>query len=64
MKYLNWVCFILICLDTVSYIIDQGNRIGHAKDASTKVAKFIGLCVGIAARVYVLYNTLNCWLLA
>ena len=64
MKFLNWVCFILVCLDTVSYIIEQGIKIGNVKDASTRVAKSIGLCVGIAARVYVLYNTVNCWLLA
>ena len=54
---LKWICFILVCLDTVSYIVTQGSK-------SDGAAKFIGLCVGIAARVYVLYGTASCWLLA
>ena len=57
MTVLKWICFILVCLDTVGYIIEQGKKregIGH----------LIGLCLGIAARVYVLYGAVAYWLLA
>ncbi len=64
MVFINWICFILVCLDTVSYIIEQGIKIAETKDTATSVAKFIGLCIGIACRVYILYNTVNYWLLA
>jgi hypothetical protein len=55
MIVLKWICFILVCLDTVTYIISQGRK-------SDGVAHFIGLCLGIAARVYVLYGAASCWL--
>ena len=64
MVYLNWICFILICLDVISYIMDNGSNIEKTNDMSNRIAKFIGLCTGVAARVYVLYNTINYWLLA
>lgn len=57
MAFLNWCCFILICLDTASYIIEKVQVIEN-------IAGLFGLLVGIAARLYVLYNTATCWLLA
>lgn len=59
---LKWICFIIVCLDTVSYIAEQANRIEKQNKASSKVGSLLGLCVGIAARVYVLYGAGTCWL--
>lgn len=56
MIVLKWICFILVCLDTLGYIIEQSEKKG--------IDYFIGLCLGIAARVYVLYGTVAYWLLA
>lgn len=53
MMILKWFCFILLCLDTVKYIIDM-----------SKIGAPIGLCLGIAARVYALYGTAAYWLFA
>lgn len=60
---LKWICFILVCLDVVSYIITQADNIKNTEKTSGRVTKFLGLCVGIAARVYVLCGTATCWLL-
>lgn len=57
MIVLKWICFILVCLDVVTYIIKQGKEMDG-------IGNFIGLCLGIAARVYVLYGTAAYWLLA
>ena len=57
MNILKWICFLIVCLDTVSYIINQWQK-------ADCVSRFIGLCIGIAARVYVLYGTTVYWLLA
>lgn len=62
MKFLKWFCFILVCLDVVSYIINQAEKIKDYNKASSKIGGFMGLCVGIAARVYVLYGAGTCWL--
>lgn len=56
MIILKWICFILVCLDTVSYIMGK-------KDDIKSVASLIGLCLGIAARVFVLYGVVTCWLI-
>ncbi len=56
MIVLKWICFILVCLDTVGYIIEG------AKDIEN-IGSLIGLLLGIAARVFVLYGALTCWLL-
>lgn len=52
----------MVCLDTVGYIIEQADRIRN--ESSGKVARFVGLLLGIAARVYVLYGAAAYWLLA
>lgn len=58
MTILNWISFIIVCLDTVGYIIDK------ARDERCKgFVCLIGLLVGIALRVYVLYNAATYWLL-
>ena len=64
MKFLKWICFILVCLDTLSYILNQADNIKNENKTSSKIAKFLGLCSGIAARVFVLCGTATCWLLA
>lgn len=56
MVVLKWICFILVCIDVVGYIIEK------ARDMES-IASLIGLLLGIAARVFVLYGTLTCWLL-
>lgn len=63
MKFLKWVCFILVCLDTLSYILHQADNIKNENKTSGKVAKFLGLCTGIAARVFVLCGAATGWLL-
>ena len=62
MIFLKWISFILVCLDTVSYIIGQAARIESKFKVSDKIGGIIGLCLGIAARVYVLYGAGTCWL--
>ena len=64
MMVLKCICFILVCLDTVSYIVEQAYRIGKERDTYGKICRFLGLCVGIAARVYVLYGACVYWLTA
>lgn len=56
MNVLKWICFILVCLDTLSYFAEKFNDVKN-------VATFIGLLLGTAARVFVLYNTATHWLL-
>ena len=56
MIILKWICFTLICLDTVGYILDKSDRKG--------ISAVIGLCLGVAARAYVLYGTVTYWLMA
>jgi hypothetical protein len=57
MMVLKWLCFILICIDVVGYIIEKSREMEG-------IGTLIGLLIGIAARVFVLYGTLTCWLLA
>lgn len=57
MIILKWICFILVCFDNVTYIITKANS------KSKGLAFLIGLLLGIAARVFVLYGTATCWLL-
>lgn len=57
MMVLKWICFILVCMDTIAYIIERGKRLNG-------VGSLIALCLGIAARVYVLYGATAYWLLA
>ena len=64
MIVLKWICFILVCLDTVGYIIEQADKIRNEYESSGKIGGLIGLCLGIAARVYVLYGAAAYWLLA
>lgn len=56
MIFLKWVCFLLVCFDVVAYVLNKSNEI----DDNTEL---IGLLIGIAMRVFVLYGTLTCWLL-
>lgn len=64
MTILKWLCFILVCTDTIVYTITQMIR----TKSDTKITKIIGnsiaLIIGILARVFVLYGATTCWLLA
>lgn len=55
---LKWFCFILVCADTVSYMMSK-----MAKNKSKAIGISIGLIIGILARIFVLYGTATCWLL-
>lgn len=55
MIVLKWICFLIVCSDTVAYIMQKSN----ISDIG-----IIGVFIGILARVYVLYNTITYWLLA
>ena len=56
MNIIKWICFIIVCSDTLSYILMQA-------DKELDVGGAIGTLFGIVARVYVLYNTVTYWLL-
>lgn len=58
MQIFKWICFIIVCLDTVAYIMEFGT--GKRKKG---FASFVGMLGGIGARCFVLYGTLTCWLL-
>ena len=55
MNVLKWICFLLVCLDVVGYVIEKSNNIKC-------FSNLLGLLIGIAARVFVLYGTATCWL--
>ena len=59
MVIIKWVCFILICLDVIFDYIIQKSINGNVHN----IPSLIGFMVGIAARVFVLYGTLTCWVL-
>lgn len=53
---LKWFCFILVCLDTLSYIIEKASKLNN-------IWSLVGLCAGIACRVYVLYGACAYWVM-
>lgn len=57
MIVLKWICFILVCLDSIAYVCDK------VEVSKGDLAKVIGLILGIFARAFVLYGTATCWLL-
>jgi hypothetical protein len=63
MKVLKWICFIICCTDIVGYIITQGKNIEKEIRMSGKLARLVGLLVGVAARVFVLCGAVTNWLL-
>ena len=54
MNIIKWMCFIIVCSDTLNYILE----------CAEERTSIVGVFVGIAIRVYVLYNTATYWLLA
>lgn len=64
MKFLKWICFIIICTDVIGYIVGVAKDIENEIKMSGKVAKLIGLLAGVATRVFVLGGAATCWLLA
>lgn len=64
MIILKWICFILVCLDVINYIIKQADKTKNESSSSSKAGRFVGFLLGIASRVYVLYGTATYWLLA
>lgn len=55
---LKWICFIIVCLDTVSYVMEFGNKEKRGRGLGV----LIGMICGITARVFVLYGTATTWL--
>lgn len=53
---LKCFCFILVCLDTIGYIMDASGRVKN-------FVNLFGFMVGIAARVFLLYGVLTYWIL-
>ena len=58
MIVLKWICFILVCFDTLGYVRD---RLENSED---EWAYYLGMYLGIAARVYVLCGAATYWVLA
>ena len=63
MKFLKWVCFILVCTDVIGYIIGVAKDMEKEIKLSSKLGRLTGLLVGVAARVFVLYGAASGWLL-
>jgi hypothetical protein len=63
MKFLKWVCFIIMCTDVVGYIISQSKNIEKEIKMVGKLGRLTGLLVGVAARVFVLCGAATGWLL-
>ena len=63
MTILKWFCFILVCTDTVMYVISQIVKNKSNTKMSKIIGNSIGLIIGILARVFVLYGAATCWLL-
>lgn len=61
MAVLKWICFIIVFFDFVSYVVDKAKTECDSK--AGRVGTFIGMSIGIAARIFVLYGTATCWLL-
>lgn len=63
MKFLKWVCFILVCTDVIGYIIGAAKNMEKEIELSSKLGRLTGLLAGVAARVFVLYGAAAGWLL-
>ena len=63
MKFLKWVCFILVCTDVIGYIIGAAKDMEKEMKLSSKLGRLTGLLAGVAARVFVLYGAAAGWLL-
>jgi hypothetical protein len=56
MIVLKFICFFIVCYDVMDYIIKTSKCDG--------CASCLGMLVGIAARLYVLYGAAAYWLFA
>lgn len=63
MKFLKWVCFILVCTDVIGYIIGAAKDMEKETKLSGKLGRLTGLLLGVAARVFVLCGAATGWLL-
>jgi hypothetical protein len=63
MVFLKWICFLIVCTDVIGYIIGISRDIGNCFSSSSRTAKIIGMFIGVAARVFVLYGAATYWLL-
>lgn len=63
MKFLKWVCFILVCTDVIGYIIGAAKDMEKEAKLSGKLGRLTGLLLGVAARVFVLCGAATGWLL-
>ena len=64
MTILKCFCFILVCTDTVMYVISQIVKNKSNTKMSKIIGNSIGLIIGILARAFVLYGAATCWLFA
>lgn len=64
MTILKWICFIIFCTDAISYIIETSDRIKSHTKTTKQIGGLVGLFIGVAARVIVLYGAATCWLMA
>lgn len=63
MQFLKWVCFILLCMDVLfTYFLDKVAGMYLENKLHKKLGTLIGLLIGLAARIFVLYGTATCWL--
>ena len=62
MIVLKWICFLVVCIDVIKYIVEQTIRIIIECKISGKAGGFIWVCLGIAVRVSVLYGIAVYWL--
>lgn len=63
MIFLKWICFLIVCTDVIGYIIGISKDIASCFEVGSRTVKIIGMFIGIAARVFVLYGTTTYWLL-
>lgn len=56
MQIVKWICFIITCLDLVGYVYEKWEK-------KLTFGGFLGVIVGILARLFVYYGAFTCWLL-
>lgn len=62
MIFLQWFCFMLVCIDVVDRSVQQAENIRNEFGLYNKIKGHIGLLISIAARIYVLCGAAAYWL--
>ncbi len=55
----KWICFIVVCLDLVSHILEFSEE----KRKPKNISSFIGMMLGIVMRVFLLYGACRYWVM-